>query len=296
MSVQQFNAVCDNSTLANFKSWAKAISDWFATCGWSRTGDSGQVDWAALAAPPGTGAFVYEIWQPGDVGTLTPFYVKMEYGNFSAQANAPQIKVTIAESTDGSGGVTGLNFTQAVNQTNVANQGASLFDCRLHGANNRIAAMMWRNGTGGVGRFFAIERSLDGSGAPTGDYVTLWTVGTCSTNNSPAGQRSLLFGVGVAPATGPGIAAPAGWVARCGGHGGLTSAFYNKIPFDTCSPLVGRFGQPCTVCGVTVGADTTEAVTFDVTLYGATRTYLPSKTGTLGQVVSAAQMMCMRYD
>ena len=104
MAAQQLQLVCDNSTLTNFKEWAKAISDWFAACDWTQSADTGQVDWGTLASPPGSGAYVYEVWQPGD--GLENFYLKIEYGNYSG-TNAPTIRLTISTTTDGAGTPTG---------------------------------------------------------------------------------------------------------------------------------------------------------------------------------------------
>ena len=79
MSTQQSFLVCDSSTLANFKSWAQTISAFFTTATWTQSADTGQVNWSTIASVPGSGAFVYEIWEPND--GLTTFYVKVEYGN-----------------------------------------------------------------------------------------------------------------------------------------------------------------------------------------------------------------------
>jgi hypothetical protein len=84
MATSQQFLVCDSSTLANFKSWAQAISGWFATAGWSQAADTGQVNWSTIVSVPGSGAYVYEVWQPND--GLTTFYAKIEYGNSTASA------------------------------------------------------------------------------------------------------------------------------------------------------------------------------------------------------------------
>jgi hypothetical protein len=45
------NYVADTSTLANFKSWAQAISSALAAFGWIQSNDTGQVVWTASSAP-----------------------------------------------------------------------------------------------------------------------------------------------------------------------------------------------------------------------------------------------------
>lgn len=92
MAASQSFLACDNSTLTNFKAWGQAISNALSTSTWTQTSDTGQVNWSSIASVPGSGAYVYEIWQPND--GLTAFYLKAEYGNFSG-TNMPSIRVSI---------------------------------------------------------------------------------------------------------------------------------------------------------------------------------------------------------
>lgn len=47
MATSTANLVCDGSTLANYKSWCQFISNGLATCGWTQTNDTGQVNWTS---------------------------------------------------------------------------------------------------------------------------------------------------------------------------------------------------------------------------------------------------------
>lgn len=47
--ISQQLLVNDNSTFANFSSWASAISAFFAACGWAQSADTGQVMWSGLS-------------------------------------------------------------------------------------------------------------------------------------------------------------------------------------------------------------------------------------------------------
>jgi hypothetical protein len=303
MSTSQQFLVCDSSTLANFKQWAQAISAFFTTATWTQSTDTGQVNWSTIVSVPGSSAFVYEIWQPND--GLTTFYVKMEYGNISG-TNCPSLRITISTATNGSGTPTGFVYGPVnVNQTSFTPPSTiTTYECNLSGAAGRIGVMMWRNAPANQGQeFFAIERSINSGGTYTSSYVTLWTAGAVGGTARLATQGSVVFGVGVASVNlNASNTSAGGWCNRVV-YVAATTAFNGSIPFDTCSPIVGYFDYQCTVCGSAYAPDITEGVTFTATMYGATRTYLPSKIGgwsQCGPFGSAdntfAAALCMRYD
>jgi hypothetical protein len=318
---QQF-LVCDNSTSANFKSWAKAVSDFIRSAGWTNSSDTGQLNgvgggvggsagWAALSTVPGSGAFYYEIFQPGDA--LHTFYLKLEYGN-SSGTNSPTMRLSIGTATNGAGTLTGT-FTTAVMTSGIlaGNQGAtSTFECDFSGTSSRLSILMWRNSPSNTtAQCFAVQRSLNGSGAEvatsstTGNYVTLWTGGYNGNSvTGPSGsQQSLHFDYGAAPifpnrATWTG--GTAGWPGRSVSGGPFTGslAFNSSIPVDFLQPCVGLWDFPCTVIGVSYSPDITEGVTFSVVnQYGQTKTYMPTKILPLSNAVFGSSVaVCMEYD
>lgn len=302
---QTLNLVCDSSTLANFKAWAQPISAWFAAAGWLQSADTGQVNWSTISSVPGSGAYVYEIWEPND--GLTNFYVKMEYGNVSG-VNCPGLELSIGTGTNGAGALTGLVMgpQQICGQSYTPSSPILQYECNFSGGSGRIAVMMWRNGTVNNQQFFAIERSVDPSGAYTAGYVTMWVAGNGG-GQAPrfCTQATIVFGVGVAPNSlnNSSTTSNGGWIARLQNPLSGTSGFNGSIPFDNCVPGVGYFDYACTVCGVALAIDIPEAVTFSVTLYGATRTYLPSSSGPFNGVGPLGSgndqvntSLCMRYD
>lgn len=302
--IQALNFVCDSSTLANFKSWAQSISTWFSTAGWLQSSDTGQVNWTTISSVPGSAAYVYEIWEPND--GMTNFYVKVEYGNFSG-TNCPTFRFTISTTTNGAGQPSGLVLGPILcNQTLFTPSSATnIYPCNYHGAAGRIAVMMWQaNGTSTSGnapgsQFFAIERSLNSSGAYTNSYVSLWTNGSSGTGPTSSFQGTLVFGVGVAPNIQSSGNVYGGWVARFQYLNTATNAFNEKLPFDTCSPCVGSFDFPCTVCGVMNAQDVTEGAVFSTSVYGTSHTYLPSKINYFNRPINAASgvlALCMRFD
>jgi len=116
-------------------------------------------------------------------------------------------------------------------------------------------------------------------------------------------QQSLVLGVGAGKAT---VATRAGSVtgipllAILYPSSASGSAFNGSIPFSTISPGVGFFDFPLTNLGVAYVNEITEGVPFDVTLYGATRTYMPTKLLPLGGCwinnTFSYFACCMRYD
>jgi hypothetical protein len=304
MATSQQFLVCDASTLANFKQWASAISGWFATAGWTQSTDTGQVNWSTISTVPGSNTYVYEIWEPND--GLTNFFVKVEYGNVNT-ANAPAMRLSLGSSTNGAGTLTG--FFTGTQRTSIGSitppSTSTQYECDFSGAPGRMAVMLWRNAPNADNctQVFAIERSVNSGGTYTSSYVTLYTAGGNSFQSIC--QNSLLLGVGP---TVPNTIndAETGFAIRSlafGNNSGSTS-FNGGIPMDLATPVVGFFDYYGTSIGVACALDIAEGVTFTATVYGSTRTYMPSKNGTLldcgpGRSVganTAGFALCMRYD
>lgn len=256
--------------------------------GTNESGSSGVVTKASSA--PGSAAFYYEIWQPGD--SLQNFYVKIEYGNISG-TNCPSLRLTLSTATNGSGTLTGY-VTQAYS-TNVSSYTApsttTTYECNFSGTSGgRMSVMMWRNAPSGnpAQMLFSIERSLNASGVYTSSYVTLAVMGYTSVGFGyalPAAQQSLVFGVGPGPGPTNSLrnASPtsaSGWCTRQPLWSLSTTSFNNSIPVDLVSPVVGYFDYPMTTLGAALGADMVEGITFTMLVYGNTCTYMPSKNGT----------------
>jgi len=310
MATSQQFLVCDSSTLANFKSWAQAISTMFTTAGWTQTSDTGQVNWSSIASVPGSGAFVYEIWRANDGLGFTDYYVKIEYGNVSG-TNCPSIRLTMGIGSNGAGTLTGfITNTYNVNFSSFTPASSTTtYECNFSYATGRFAAMMWRNGPGNSQQFFAFERSVNASGTYVGTSVTMLVCGAASGSFSasvPAIQQSILFGVGTSPALANSsrtnaLGNSSGWNCRLCVTS--TSLLNGNVAMDTVAPLTGYNDWGLTVAGVALGSDVIEGTTFSTTLYGATRTYMVTKagpfSGAAGPCVTAgtgSAALLMRFD
>jgi hypothetical protein len=296
------SSLCDSSTVANFKAWAQPISNALAsTGGWLQSPDTGQVDWSTISAPPGSAAYVYEIWQPND--GLTTFYLKVEYGNVTG-TNSPTVRLTVGTATNGAGTLIGSvvgPFT--TNQNTVTTSTTTPYECRFSGAPGRFHAMLWRLMPNNSPQMFSVERSVNSAGAYTSSHVTLITgggIGTGGGGTTSISQQTLHLALGPAPAQStPGVTA-GGLSARSfnAGASSASGVFNGSVGFETVSPYIGYFDYPLTGVGIGNVSSFSEGTLFATTLYGATRTYIATQSGRLGTCgpYTSPSTLCMRYD
>ena len=261
------------------------------------SGGTGVVTIAAAA--PGSAAYFYEIWTPND--GLTAFYMKLEYGNLSG-TNSPSVRVTLGAGTNGSGTITGLSVGPTPLNLDAITPPSTItqYECDFSGGPGRFNFMLWRNAPSNQQQFMAVERSINASGTYVGTYVTVWYSGySGGTPATTGGQSTLYFGVGTI-----------GTNARATTQGGIcarvfpaSSAFNGTQAFDLSSPMVGFFDYPGTSTGLAWAGTLTEGVPFSTTVYGTTRTYMPSASGpfascgpALNNYAQAVYILCMRYD
>jgi hypothetical protein len=267
----------------------------------AESGSTGVVTQASTV--PGTSLFYNSIWQPNDL--LTNFYAKMEYGNFSGQANAPTIQISIGTGSDGAGNLTGTVMGPfLIPMTNPNPYSTSIpWECRFTASSSRIAVMLWRLETNYCTQLFSIERSVNSSGVYTGSYVTLITVGDTGSTTSyqSSSQHSLVFGVGVPPAQCP--------ISPSNGTGGLAirvvnagnypnTLFNNMIPFELAAPFIGAYDYPQTNIGMIPYPNGQEGMIFSATVYGTGHTYIMTRAGSMGCISYGpiVNYLCMRYD
>ena len=306
MATSNQTLVRDNSTLANFKNWAKAISDFFITAGWTRTSDTGQVNWTSIASVPGSGTYVYEILQTNDGGTT--FYLKVEYGTHGDGSNNPGMRFTGGTSTTRTGNVSGITTGAFKAPDNVGGngEGASTFNCYFSGDAGRMCIMMWRDVTNPVNAWvMVVQRSINASGAYTNSYFTLATQ-SYSGNNCGTNQQSVMFGVGAGPQRNTGLR------TRLNVLGGSFSSeiFNGSTAVSPVFPEVGLFDNPMDALMVGCSGDFTEGQIVTIAAgnmpYGTAHTYVCSqRSGTNGYAFACCgsdstenhnQSIMMRYD
>lgn len=164
---------------ATFRTWASGIAAAIQALGFTKTGDTGQINLATATWPAGVGTYAgYEVYAFTDSlqGTL-PIYFKIEYG-VGAATSVGGLRITVATQTNGAGTLSGQS-TGAISFTNLAS---------LAAANVRQVYAAGAASSGRIGVVttdftalsrsigFFIERTLDVNGNPTADGFVLWRV------------------------------------------------------------------------------------------------------------------------
>lgn len=294
MATATGNYVQDNSSLTNFKSWAQAISNALAAFGWVQTTDTGQVNWSTIAAVPAS-TYVYEIWKAGDALAATmPIFLKIEYG-FST--TIPRIRITVGTGSSGAGVINGVVQSSTPQQitNDIANSGSTTYPCYFSGNSAEFRMSMWSNPSGApqTGVVFGIERSKDGTGANTNEYITVLGV-----NQSSAGQCYQQ----TIKATGSGNREN-GVIAPALSNGSGTGSAFGTVAALPVFPILGKVGNPMlgfmTATLNDVGINSTVTVN---SVYGSAHTYVVAGGGNIssgiGQktVNSTNMALLMRYE
>jgi hypothetical protein len=288
MATATSNVVSDNSSLANFKSWAQFISNFFTTAGWTQTTDTGQVNWGTIASVPSS-TYVYEIWKAADSqASTTPIYVKVEYGFSSTQVG---IRITTGTGSNGSGTLTGATMgPYVIANGTTANQGGTTYPCYASGDAGEIRFMMWQSNTTAE-QIFGIERSKDSSGAKTTDYFSLLATGANS-SGSFVQQTTLAALVTLREQN---------WVAVACSNASNTETFNSTTAANPVFPLVGKLGNPMLGFCMTTANDVAEGASVTVNIYAANHTYIATKLGSISNMSKfttsgSSTAALMRYE
>ncbi len=161
-----------HSTNADYRTWVSELSGMLTTVGFIKSADTGQVD-TATATIPGTGSYNYEIRYLDDsLHATKPLYVKIEYG--TQASGRPQIRMSAASGTNGSGTLTGTTYFSAqVLCTNAYPGVATYYSGAV--ALEGFAAFIWKRGLlGANSTFFAVARMCDAAGDPTTAGFNFW--------------------------------------------------------------------------------------------------------------------------
>lgn len=289
MSAVQASLKYDNSTDARFKNWGNGISSKLTTGGfWTKASDSGQVDWTSNPAHPVAGDRVYyEVWKSADALSSTcPIYMKIIYGG-SGTSNAPVVKLQFSTGSDGAGGLTGNQTTAAdlYNPTASLSEVDVTHECDFAGGVGYFTCLLWRDAvSGNVPQGFVIERAIDSSGGYRDAYFTV-----------------VMLGTGVSNA-GLVVFKPAGGTSKADQYAttiyftGSTGAYGSNTAVFPIFPMVGLPDNPLSTLVTVKAADQVEGSTFQMTVYGVTRTYLHSQRASFSGFTPCSVFPCWRFD
>lgn len=217
--------------------------------------------------------YYMEIWKSG--GSLTPIYIKMEYGCGSSPSwTQMYFQLGTGWSSGNSGYLTGN--TTLCEATFTGSSTLASTECDFCGdGNNFFVANLYRGGISNNGpSIFGWERSINGqvSSAPnyTSDYVTYirgynnpqsWAQQTLFLSGSPVTATRVLYG------------------ATLTVGGASQSLTVNTVtPVFPVFPVLGYYGDPMTILVAQNVTDTTEGGQITCTVYGRTNNYMMTKT------------------
>lgn len=284
MATQTFSTSPSNSSNAYFRDWGKKLSDAMETVGFTKTADTGQIDWTTVLAPGAALTIMgYEIRAFSDaLQASNPVVVKIEYGSGSSNASNVAINVTVGRASDGAGTLVGeISSTFAIK---CANTSTTAYDCYVSGASDRIGFAMFSNATYLLSLY--IERTKSSAGANTVAGVNI--VGTVASSNYQQYFAKKGLGNPFTIAT-PGICclAPYSGTAVNGSDIGLFPIF----------PLLGYADNPDLGACVYFTADIAAATSVALTILGASHTYI-TVAGSIGTINgnTSAKSLAVRYE
>lgn len=192
MTIATYSTLIAHNSDAAFRAWGGALSNALQSCGLTKTADTGQIDWNTVMRPGVNGVGGYEIYAFNDALQATaPVFIKIEYGT-GGNASYPQIWITVGTGSDGAGTLTGLVSTRtATGSSYVSSVLASTvtayptYVCYKDGFLGflfKVGAAY--NANPSAVSFVAIGRSVDDTGAETGEgvYFLSKTSGNASAN------------------------------------------------------------------------------------------------------------------
>lgn len=245
----------DMSVQANWQALMGFIRTSLLADGCTLTADTGQTDPSGAALPAQNTYAVYEVWKMPNSTALPDIYFKLGYGRNTS--NGPSLHCDVGTSTDGAGTVTG-DVVNANFPGGATTNGAGPLATFVSAADGYV--MICFNPVGEHG-FVVIERSVDGTAVPTGDFYTRYIY---QNGNGPQQESKNIGGGTQPPSQGSMVtAAPNVWQI---GTDVLIALMHPIVRAGLAhqSPNIARWGN----VGFTAGAAST------VPVYGTNKTYI----------------------
>lgn len=170
MALATFNCAMTNATDAQFREWGKAISDSLQAVGIVKTADSGQIDWATVAAPTATHTQMgYEIYRFNDtLQSTAPVFIKLAYGS-GGSTNYPSLWISVGTGSNGSGVITGEILSEQQNHSYGSGTATTHY---VSGSKNRFVVAI-QGTTSNYQIVLTVERTHNSSGSDTSNGVMI---------------------------------------------------------------------------------------------------------------------------
>jgi hypothetical protein len=284
MATQSISCSPSNSSDAYFRDWGKKLSDAMTAVGFTKTADTGQIDWATVAKPPAVSTYQgYEIRAFSDaLQSTNPIIVKFSFGSASGSANNCALKIQIGRATDGAGNFVG-ETTTAFELTN-SSSSTTAYNGYISGASNRVSFALFVNSS--YIFMFYVERTKNASGADTADGIDSVGIRTSGNYQQYFPNKGIGFPA-VLASSALCCACPYSGAGTYGSDIGLFPIFVNRGYAD--NPSLGA----CVYFTADIAAET------DVTLtiLGASHTF-KTMAGSIGNVNGngGAKSLALRYE
>ena len=247
-----------NST-ADFRDWMIKFDTAIRAGGIITSSDSGQLPLYTVNLPTASGHYpVYRIYQFNDALQTSSgsVYIKVEFGAGNTTA-LPQLRMQVANATNGSGSVVGNGTTRTVIAGTAT--GADTAPCYFSSTTSRLTFCIWATNQPGASGFFSVERDHDGNGNDTPNY--LYSVVGQGTNGGVISQTLPMNPSAAAPTAESQICALAA-------NNSVIMQFNNNIPFSAAVPLAGKFLNPSVCVGLVCSSDLQVGSIINVSHYG----------------------------
>lgn len=291
---------CNNGTDADFRLWTQFIEDTLITTGlWVLTSDTGQTPPGSLVHPTVANTKMgYRIYRMDDpLQATAPVFMRLDFGPGTAGVNVPAFWVTIGMGSDGAGNITnklwdgglapGASVAATTNNTTPCNSYGSA-------APNRVSLGLFAQTSPSLPVVFCVERTKNALGADTADGLLL--VYTSSGQQSSVdGSRYIILATGVQPTIESGLAYILTSLNPSATYGG-------DLGVGVISHFKGVAQQPGTNFMVVNSGDVGVEGSFNLTLYGQTRTYqqlngiVPKKVLVGNSGIDNNARCCIRFD
>ncbi len=252
-------------TDAAFRLWGSKITAAMEALGFTKTADTGQIDWATVLAPTVASEIMgYEIRQfTDDLQATNPVIVKLEYGSSSTSNQRPGIRITVGSASDGDGALTG-NVSSYFYIASTAGS-ATEYPSYISSDGGRINLALWLSSSSNANAFW-IERFKDSDGTPNADGVNIVSAFDSNARYQSSASQTLPYGAVKYPSAPTRI--------QCA----LTSVgqTYNEnIGFFPVYPNRGYAGNPDLGGLIYVAAEMVGVGTFvTISLYGSNHIYV----------------------
>jgi hypothetical protein len=277
-SPQTFSDNYEMNTDAHFRLWGLKLSLAIQACGLVMTADAGQINWATVTVAAASTSAGYEIYRFNDALQATaPVFIRFDYG--TGMYGQAGFWFTVGSGSNGAGTITGNPVASDKGEHYANGSNATI----VSGGTSWIAICLGTVIQYSYTIVILIERTHDGAGADTAEGVMVVSrLGTVQAQwlwlpASGRAQTETNFGV-MMPQIGG---------SSSGSYVAIYPFFISKGIY--CFPMMGAL----------IGSSTnfTAGVTFALTYYGASHTYIPIATA-LGITVprGANPMLLLRYE